>query len=62
MNAINNYLFKYIALWNFVLFKNQGVTNHHRHHWHGHKDQINRNTKIIIGIIGMDTKLRLIET
>jgi hypothetical protein len=36
--------------------------NHHRHHWHGRKAQINRNKKIIIGIIGRDTKLRLIET
>jgi hypothetical protein len=27
MNAINNYLFKYITLYNSILFKNQGVTN-----------------------------------
>jgi hypothetical protein len=26
MNATNNYLFKYIALQNSILFKNQGVT------------------------------------
>jgi hypothetical protein len=32
---------------------------HQRSKWH--KAQINRNIKIIIGIIGMDTKLRLIE-
>jgi hypothetical protein len=26
MNATNNYLFKYITLYNSILFKNQGVT------------------------------------
>jgi hypothetical protein len=26
MNAKNNYLFKYITLWNSILFENQGVT------------------------------------
>jgi hypothetical protein len=26
MNATNNYLFKYIILWNSILFENQGVT------------------------------------
>jgi hypothetical protein len=27
MNATNNYLFKYITLYNSILFENEGVTN-----------------------------------
>jgi hypothetical protein len=32
MNATNNYLFKYIALWNSILFENQCVTHGHERH------------------------------